>query len=132
MKNTKAINSLWIFGFNPNDCVKQAIRVMSAMDKFTREISRNNWFRDVKTKAIVRIRANIVKCRETVFLKSLPDNTDIQRIDMRILTASLSMMDIHIDHIILLHKCIIQLEAFNTRYNDIVLLLNLDFLFHSA
>ena len=133
MKNTKAINSLWIFGFNHNDCVRQTIRVMSAMDKFTREISRNNnWFRDVKTKSIVRIRANIVKCRETVFLKSLPDNTDIQRIDKQILTASLSMMDIHIDHIILLHKCIIQLEAFNTRYNDIVLLLNLDFIFHSA
>ena len=105
---------------------------MNAMNKFTKEISKPNWFRDAKTKYIVRVKANVVKCRETLFLKSLPDNTDIQRIDMNILTASLSMLDIHIDHIILVHKCIIQLKDFNTRYNNIVLLLNLDFIFHSA
>ena len=130
IKNSLAANGTWICMFNIDLCTKNALKFLNAIVRFQKELDKKrDWYQDPTLKAIIRIKANIVKSRGIFFMRSLPENVNVSKVDKPQLIATLAMMEIELTKITLIEQSVRYFEIFENKYASVILMLNLDDMF---
>ena len=132
IKNSLASNGTWICMFNIDLCTKNAFKFLNAIVRFQKELDKKkDWYQDATLKSIIRIKANIVKARGIYFMRSLPENVNVSKVDKPQLIATLAMMEVELNKITLIEQSVRYFELFENKYASVIFMLNLDDIFSS-